>query len=138
MQLTSSRSSEDRNRVVSGLSRAFTLILLIAAIACIPAAADPVVQITQCGTVISQPGHYIVANDLNCAAGPVAPTSSAANPLTAWVPLHNPLDGSTIVQPDPPSCSSGDGIDIISDHVDLGLDGHTITGCGGFIGIGVG
>jgi len=100
MQLTSSRSSEDRNRVISGFSRAFTFILLIAAIACIPAAADPVVQITQCGTVISQPGHYILGNDL--------------------------------------SCFDQDGVDIVSDHVDLMLNNHQISNvCQDFVASGI-
>lgn len=79
---------KSRNWVVSGLFRALTFSLLIAVFACVPAAADPVVQITQCGTVISQPGHYILANDL--------------------------------------FCFDQDGVDIVSDHVDLMLNNHQI------------
>lgn len=79
---------KSQNCVVSGLFRALTFSLLIATFACVPAAADPVVQITQCGTVISQPGHYILANDL--------------------------------------LCFDQDGVDIVSDHVDLMLNNHQI------------
>jgi parallel beta-helix repeat protein len=121
-------TGKGRNRV-SGFFYAFTLILLLAAFACTPAAADPVIAITACGTTISQPGHYILANDLSCGSSPVAPTTGGANPLATWGPLHNPLDGSTVVLPHP--ASSGDGIDIVADHVDLALNGHTIDG-GGF------
>lgn len=125
-----------KSRAVSGIFRALTFSLLFAALACIPAVADPVVQITQCGTVISQPGHYILANDLNC-GGPVAPTTGGFNFFGTWGPLQNPMDGSNIPIPNPPS--SGDGIDIIADHVDLSLNGHTIDGGGsGNTGISVG
>lgn len=125
-----------RNRVASGIFRALTLSLLFAAIVCIPAVADPVVQITQCGTVISQPGHYILANDLNC-GGPVVPVQTNAAPSSVWGPLTNPFDGSTIPTANQPS--SGDGIDIVSDHVELSLNGFTINGNGsGFSGIAVG
>jgi parallel beta-helix repeat protein len=129
-------TGKGRNRV-SGIFRALTLSLLIVAVASIPAMANPAVPITSCGTVISQPGQYFLANDLSCGASPVAPTTGASNPLAAWGPLQNPLDGSTIVQPHPPS--AGDGIDIIADHVDLDLNGHTIDGGGsGTFGISVG
>ncbi len=127
-----------RNRV-SSFFYASTFSLLMVAFACTPAAADPVVQITQCGTVISQPGHYVLANDISCTTGPVAPTTTtgAPNVLAAWGPLHS-FDGSTMVVPTAPSCNSADGIDIVSDHVDLALDGHTISGCGNATGIAVG
>lgn len=99
--------------------KVFTLSLLIAAFACAPALADPVIQITQCGTVITQPGHYILANDLSC-GGP-----SPVDPVQG-TPLLNPFDA----------------IEIMADHVTLLLDGHTITGDGGdgngiTVGVGV-
>jgi parallel beta-helix repeat protein len=53
-------------RNYAGFFSAFTLILLFAAFASTPAAADTPIAITQCGTVISQPGHYFLANDLIC------------------------------------------------------------------------
>jgi parallel beta-helix repeat protein len=100
-------------------TKVFTLSLLIAAFACTPALADPIIQITQCGTVITQPGHYILANDLSC-GGP-----SPGAPVQGATPL-NPFDG----------------IEIVADHVTLLLDGHTITGDGGdgagiTVGVGV-
>jgi parallel beta-helix repeat protein len=110
-------------------TRVFTLSLLIAAFACTPALADPVVQITQCGTVISQPGHYILANDLSCGGAPVS----------AVLPNTGPLPTTPVIFPlDPPSGPT-DGIDIVADHVDLLLNGHTIDGGGsGNVGISVG
>jgi hypothetical protein len=102
-------SNLTQRRLFSSFLRFATLTLLFAAIACIPAVADPVVQITQCNAVISQPGHYILANDLNCA--------SSGDPSQ------------------PPF-----GIKILASHVDLALDGHTISGdsSSGSFGIGVG
>lgn len=127
-----------KSRVVSGIFRALILSLLFAAFACIPAAADPVVQITQCGTTITQPGHYIVANDLNC-GGPVAPTPSSPDPanVPSWQQMQNPFTSSGAQAPTPaPSCSAF-GILILSDHVDLALDGHTISGCSNFSTFGI-
>jgi parallel beta-helix repeat protein len=118
-----------RSGVSSGIFRAWTLSLLFAAIACVPAVADPVVQITQCGTVITQPGHYIVANDLLCGgpsnSAPIRPDPSTAPP---WQQMQNPFaapNGQAPTQNDP---SAPFGILILSDHVDLALDGHTISG----------
>lgn len=88
MKNTSSKFSGNRNGMFSGFP-CLLLSLLVAAFAWAPAAADPTVQITQCGTVISQPGHYILANDL--------------------------------------SCFDQDGVDIVSDHVDLMLNNHQIA-----------
>ncbi len=121
-------TGKGRNRVVSGIFHALTLSLLIAAVACIPAAADPVVQITQCGTVITQPGHYILANDLNC--GPVAPRPSPVDPasVTPWQQMQNPFAGSGGQAPTSSDGSLPFGIFIVSDHVDLALNGFTISG----------
>jgi len=114
---------------VSSFFYVLTFSLLIVAFACIPAVADPIVQITQCGTVISQPGHYILANDLNC-GGPVAPTSGPVNPalVTPWQQMQNPFSGSGGQAPTPNPASAPFGILITADHVDLALDGHTISG----------
>jgi parallel beta-helix repeat protein len=120
----------------NGFFHALTFTLLIVAFACTPAFADPTIAITECGTIIGQPGHYILANDLNC-GGPVGPAAGVANPVAGWGPLQNPFDGSTIVLPHPLTIPNG--IDIIADHVDLLLNGHTIDGGGsGGIGISVG
>jgi parallel beta-helix repeat protein len=101
--------------------KVFTLSLLIAAFSSVPSSALPpqLTQITQCGTVISQPGHYILANDLSCAG--------AGTPLS-------PVLGS---DPAPPSTPT-DGINIVADHVNLMLDGHTISGALSNFGITVG
>lgn len=115
----------------------FTLSLLIAAFACTPAVADPAIQITQCGTVITQPGHYILANDLSCGGAPVSGVIGAPNPSGWWNNVQTPLSGSAPVTSHPPV--SGDGIDILSDHVEVQLNGHTIDGGGsGNVGISVG
>jgi parallel beta-helix repeat protein len=117
--------------------KVFTLNLLIAAFACTPAVADPAIQITQCGTVITQPGHYILANDLSCGGAPVSGVIGAPNPPNWWKNVQSPLSGSAPVANQPPV--SGDGIDILSDHVEVQLNGHTINGGGsGNIGISVG
>ncbi len=114
----------------------FALNLLIAAFACAPALADPAIPITQCGTVITQPGHYIVANDLSCGL-PVSGVIGAPNPSGWWRNVQTPLSGSAPVANQPPI--SGDGIDILSDHVEVQLNGHTIDGGGnGNVGISVG
>jgi parallel beta-helix repeat protein len=59
-------TNSGKSWVRTGFFSAFTLILLLAIFASTPAVADPPVAITQCGTVISQPGHYFLANDLSC------------------------------------------------------------------------
>lgn len=130
------------NHVRSSFFNVFTLSLLTAVFTCTLAKADPAVQITQCGTVISQPGHYILANDLSCNAAPVSGVIGTAN-STQWfqqfqvsAQAAHPT-GTAPTQDQPPI--SGDGIDIISDHVELELNGHTIDGGGsGNIGIAVG
>jgi parallel beta-helix repeat protein len=104
-------------------TKVFTLSLLIAAFACTPALADPVVQITQCGTVITQPGHYILANDLFCGL-PVSPDSHMNNGPMSMSDMRTAAV--TMFSSDPPS--TNDGIDIVSDHIDLSLNGHTISG----------
>jgi len=58
-------TGKSRNRA-SGFFCASTFILLIVALASMPAAAYSAIPITSCGTVINQPGHYILANDLSC------------------------------------------------------------------------
>ncbi|MBZ5507554.1 MAG: hypothetical protein LAO78_19000 [Acidobacteriia bacterium] len=122
--------------VRSSFFKAFTLTLLIAAFACTPAVADPAIQITQCGTVITQPGHYILANDLSCSAAPVAPVIGAPNRPNWWKNIQTPLAGFAPAATDDPI--SSDGIDIVADHVELLLNGHTIDGGGSNIGISVG
>lgn len=120
----------------NGFFQTLIFTLLMVAFACTPALADPVIQITQCGTVISQPGHYILANDLVCGASPVGPVTHLA-PVT---PTSSTLATATapMITPHPPA-SSPDGIDIITDHVDLMLNGHTISGDGSnSVGINVG
>ncbi|HLK08304.1 MAG TPA: right-handed parallel beta-helix repeat-containing protein [Candidatus Angelobacter sp.] len=112
-------------QLFSSFLRFVTLSLLFAAIACIPAVADPVVQVTDCGTVISQPGHYILANDLNCGL-PVSGILRNSTPTTPWWQMQNPFaspNGQAPTDPPPPF-----GILIVSDHVDLALNGHTISG----------
>lgn len=116
-------------RAASGIFRALTLSLLFAAIACVPAVADPVVQITDCGTTITQPGHYIVANDLICGgpsnSAPIRPDPSTALP---WQQMQNPFAGSGGQAPIQNGPTAPFGILIVSDHVDLSLNGHTISG----------
>src|SRR5262249_49839524 len=66
MLTASSISSGGRHRFFASFLRIFVLSLLIAAFAPKPAFADPTTSITQCGTIIDHPGHYVVANDLSC------------------------------------------------------------------------
>jgi parallel beta-helix repeat protein len=121
---------------------ALTLSLLIAAFASTPAVAQDTgtISITQCGTVISQHGHYILANDLVCGIPPCGSGSCAVTRLSPVTPTSDTLATATapMITPRPPS--SPDGIDIVADHVDLMLNGHTITGdlSGNAVGISVG
>ncbi|HEY6352527.1 MAG TPA: NosD domain-containing protein [Candidatus Angelobacter sp.] len=121
--------SANRNRAVSGLVRFLVVSLLVAACACVPAVANPAIQITQCGTVISQPGHYILANDLSC-GGPV--------PTARVVPSSSLLPTAPVILKQAPTGGATDGIDIVADHVDLLLNGHTIAGSSNNTGISVG
>jgi parallel beta-helix repeat protein len=66
MLVTSSKSSGKRNRITSSFLRLFVLSLLTATFASSAAFAQQSTPITQCSTVISQPGFYTVANDLSC------------------------------------------------------------------------
>jgi parallel beta-helix repeat protein len=66
MQAKSSTSLEKRGPAVSGFPRLFVLLLLTAAFASSAAFAQTTTSITHCSTVISQPGTYVVANDLSC------------------------------------------------------------------------
>ena len=62
-------SNTGEGRSFSGFLRVVTLSLLTAAFICVPASATPpvgVVPVTNCGTVINQPGSYALANDLFC------------------------------------------------------------------------
>lgn len=65
MSVTSCKSSGKRDRIVPGFLRLFVFSLLAATFASSAAFAQPT-PITQCGTVITQPGTYTVANDLSC------------------------------------------------------------------------
>lgn len=115
-----------------GFFQALTFTLLMVAFACTPALAGPAIPITQCGTVISQPGHYILANDLTCSG--VTPVS----PINGSMPMGSMITSATGMLASH-SASSGDGIIIISDNVDLMLDFHFITGdSGSNFGISVG
>ena len=66
MSVTSSKSSGKRNRITSSFLRLFVLSLLAVTFTSSAAFAQQSTPITQCGTVITQPGSYVVANDLSC------------------------------------------------------------------------
>jgi parallel beta-helix repeat protein len=66
MSVTSSKSSGKRDRNVPGFLRLFVFSLLAVTCASSAAFAQLPTPISQCGTVITQPGTYTVANDLSC------------------------------------------------------------------------
>src|SRR5262245_32327974 len=66
MSITSSKSSVNRKRAFVGFLHISAFSLLTAAFVSTSALAQSPTPITQCGTTISQPGHYILANDLSC------------------------------------------------------------------------